>query len=70
MIDYLNDTMGYGLDYHIFDEKELIESVVKCNKNVNPNKKISGFSPRITRRMDTLVDKKMRINIPKAINIP
>ncbi|HRF70510.1 MAG TPA: ATP-binding cassette domain-containing protein [Candidatus Pelethenecus sp.] len=32
MIDYLNDTMGYGLDYHIFDEKELIESVVKCHE--------------------------------------
>ncbi len=32
MIDYLNDTLGYGLDYHIFDEKELIESVVKCHE--------------------------------------
>lgn len=32
LIDYLNDSLGYTLDYHIFNEKELLEQVVKLHE--------------------------------------
>lgn len=32
LIDYLNQTLGYALDYHIFDENELLEQVVKLHE--------------------------------------
>lgn len=32
MIDYLNQTMKYNLSYEIYDEKELIEKVVKLHE--------------------------------------
>ncbi|MDE7105964.1 MAG: energy-coupling factor transporter ATPase [Anaeroplasmataceae bacterium] len=32
MIDYLNETLGYDLDYHIYSEKELLERVVKLHE--------------------------------------
>lgn len=32
MIDYLNETQGYSLDYTIFNEQELLEQVVKLHE--------------------------------------
>ena len=32
MIDYLNDKLGYKLDYNIFTEKELLDKVVKLHE--------------------------------------
>ncbi len=32
MIDYINEQMGYHLDYHIYDEKTLLEKVVHLNE--------------------------------------
>lgn len=32
MIDYLNDSLGYSLDYQIYNEKELLEQVVKAHE--------------------------------------
>lgn len=32
MIDYLNETLGYDLDYHIYSEEELLEQVVKLHE--------------------------------------
>lgn len=32
MIDYLNSSLGYNLDYHIYNEKELLEQVVKLHE--------------------------------------
>lgn len=29
MVDYLNDTLGLNLTYHLFDEEELLNQVVK-----------------------------------------
>lgn len=32
MIDYLNSSLGYNLDYHYYNEKELLEQVVKLHE--------------------------------------
>ena len=32
MIDYLNDKMNYNLDYHIYDENQLLDKVVKLHE--------------------------------------
>ena len=32
MIDYLNEKMNYNLDYNIYDEKMLIDKVVKLHE--------------------------------------
>ncbi|MCM1130346.1 MAG: energy-coupling factor transporter ATPase [Roseburia sp.] len=32
MIDYLNETQGYSLEYNIFNEQELLEQVVKLHE--------------------------------------